>query len=238
MTKISHTPNTIKYSTPLSGEEGQKLKRSKVSTVIHTELKGPNREAYPITSTHEFGSHPDVHRVEHVLDKDERKPHPEDNKIVQHHIGEAEKLMKGHTYGHLAGHETHMRTYVNSTVKSGERPSVEGYKAHLAAHHDKQIAKVKMEKTTAAKTQAKNADLAHVEKNKKAFQRSFDIHHHMQQATNHLARGLDKSSKHPFETSIGGKKSGGEGYVANGLKIVNREEFSKANLAKKDAFKK
>ena len=41
---IEHTPNTITYHTPASSEEGKKLKRSKVSAVIHTELQGPEKQ--------------------------------------------------------------------------------------------------------------------------------------------------------------------------------------------------
>ena len=235
--KISHTPNTLKYETDANSEEGKKLTKSKVSAVIHTKINKAGSPT-PITNSSNFGSHSDFHRVDHVVGKDERKLSPEHQKAVDHHVKEAEKLMKDHTYGHLAGHEGHLRTYINSTVRSGDTPSVSGYKAHLAAHHDKQIAAVKMEKTKAAKTREKNNSLAHVDKNKSAFQHSFDIHHHVQQATNHLARGLDAASKHPFETSIEGKTSGGEGYVANGVKIVDRAGFSAANLKASDKFKR
>jgi hypothetical protein len=74
-----------------------------------------------------------------------------------------------------------------------------------------------------------NADLSHVSKNASHFAKSFEIHHHLQQATNHLARGLDSSGGGGFNTRISGKAAGGEGYVANGLKVVDREGFSKAN---------
>ena len=241
--KISHTPNTLKYETDAKSEEGKKLKKSKISTVIHTKIDAeghphPITESIDITEAKGFGSHPDVHQVDHIVGKDERKLSPEHQKAVDHHVGEAEKLMKDHTYGHLAGHEGHLRTYINSTVRSGDTPSVPAYKAHLTAHHDKQIAAVKMEKTKAVKTDEKNNSLSHVDKHKGAFQRSFDIHHHVQQATNHLARGLDAASKHPFQTSIEGNKSGGEGYVANGVKVVDRTGFSAANLKATDRFKK
>ena len=51
----------------------------------------------------------------------------------------------------------------------------------------------------------------------------------MQQATNALADSLNKTAHGGVSTEIAGKPSGGEGFVAKGLKIVNREEFSKAN---------
>ena len=227
--KIGHTPNTIEYSTPSSSEEGKKLKKSKVSTVIHTELKGEHRAPHPITSMQGFHSHPDVHQVQHVVSPAERKLAPEDKKVIAGHLKAAESGMKDHSVGHLSGHEGSLRTYVNSTVTSGEKPSVEGYKTHLGASHDKKIESVKTIKAKESKSADKVAALAHVEKNKKSFGQTLDVHHHLQQATNHLARSLDKSSSGGFDTRIGGKATGGEGYVGNGLKVVDREGFAKAN---------
>lgn len=236
---IGHTPNTVEYHTPVNSPEGQKLKKSKVSLVVHTALKGPQREAHPITSMAGFQEHPDVHQVQHVVSGKEREIHPADKKTINTHLSAAQDLMKDHSHAHLSGHETHLRTYINSTVRNDGKPSTTGYKAHLAAAHDKKIEAVKMDATKAAKTADKNAALAHVDKNKKAFDRSFEIHHHVQQATNHLADALDKSSAHGggFQTRIGGKSSGGEGYVGGGLKIVNRPAFSKANLLKNVALR-
>ena len=58
---VSHTPNTIEYRARHDSDEAKKLKRSKVSVTIHTELKGEDRTAHPITDTSHFRSHPDVH---------------------------------------------------------------------------------------------------------------------------------------------------------------------------------
>ena len=236
---ISHTPNTIEYHTPVNSAEGQKLKKSKVSMVVHTELKGPERTAHPITSMAGFHEHPDVHQVQHVVSGKERELHPEDKKVINQHISAAQRLMKDHGHAHLSGHEGTLRTYINSTVRSGETPSTSGYKTHLAAAHNKKIEAVKTDATKAAKATERDAAVAHVEKNKKAFDRSLQIHHHVQQATNHLADALDKSSASGggFQTRIGGKASGGEGYVGGGLKVTNRNEFAKANFARSAALK-
>lgn len=227
--KISHTPNTLTYSTPSNSAEGKKLAKSKVSMTIHTKLVGPKGKPEPLTDTSGFKQHPDVHMVNHLVSKEEQKLSPEHKKAVLKHVAAAKKLMKNHSYNHLEGHADTLRTYVNSTVDSGDRPNVEGYKAHLAAKHDKEIAKMKTEKGKATKTAAKNAALAHVDTHNDAFKRSFDIHHHVQTATNLLANSLNHTAEGEFEHHIGEKKSGPEGFVANGLKIVNRTEFSKAN---------
>jgi hypothetical protein len=227
--KIKHTPNTLTYSTDKNSEEGKKLAKSKVSMTIHTRLVGPTGKPEPLTDMTGFHSHPDVHMVNHLVSKKEQTLSPEHKKAVMDHVDAASKLMKGHKYGYLDGHKDTMRTYVNSTVDSGERPNVESYKTHLAARHDKEIAKMKTDKGKAAKTATRDAAMAHIDKHQKEFKRSFDIHHHVQTATNLLANNLNHTAAGEFEHHIGEKKSGPEGFVANGLKIVNRTEFSKAN---------
>jgi hypothetical protein len=230
--KIRHTPNTLTYSVPKNSEEGKKLANSQVSVTIHSKLVGPKRKAKPITDQSSFGSHPDVHLVDHTVSKSEQKLSAGDKKAVLTHVTAASKLLKGHSYDHLTGHGETLRRYVNSTVDSGEKPNIKGYKSHLSNRSQKEIDKVKTEKAKNAKSAARDASLAHVDKNSKHFQRSFDIHDHVQRATNILARGLNSTAHGGYTHHIGEKESGPEGFVANGLKVVDREEFSKANRAK------
>lgn len=227
--RIGHTPNTVSYSVPKDSPEGKQLARSKVSMTIHSELKGSKRKAVPVSDQSVFRSHPDVHLVNHIVKSDEAKLSPEAKKAVLTHTSAAAELMKGHNYGHLPGHEEHLERYVNSTVDTGEKPNIEGYKAHLQKHWQKEIDKVKTEKAKTAKAAQRDAHMAHIEKNKEAFDRTFEIHHHLQQATNALADNLHQTAHGGVRTEMGGKQSGGEGFVANGVKIVNRREFSKAN---------
>ena len=239
--KISHQPNTIKYSTPVESEEGKKLKNSKVSMTVHTELKGPNKEAHPLSTLHGFKEHPDVHLVNHVVSsEDQRKIDPKIRSQAEGHIKQAEAAMHGHDCSHLEGHEEKLRRYINSTVSSGETPSTDGYKHFLKEKvHDPEINKVKMEKTKNAKTAVRDADLDHVEKNRQHFDKSFKIHGHLQAATNLLARGLGKVAGGEFEHHIDGQETGPEGFVSNGLKIVDRGEggFSAANRARSAILK-
>lgn len=229
---IEHTPNTITYSVKKNTPEGKKLAKSKVSMAIHTELKGASRTPHPIVNQSEFHSHPDVHLVDHTVSKEEQKLSPGDKKVVMSHLSSAKKMMKDHDYSHLTGHETHLRTYVNSTLDTGEKPSVEGYKKNLSSRWQKEIDKVKTEKAKGQKAASRDAALAHVEKNKEAFGKSFELHHHIQQATNALAQSLNRKASGGYTHRIGEKESGPEGFVAGGLKIVDRHEFSKANRAR------
>ena len=234
---ISFHPNTIKYSVPESSEEGKKIKRAKVGVAIHTELHGPNKEPEPITSASEFKSHPDVHMMSHVVGKEESKIHPEDRKTAEEHINKAEKLLGQQTHAHTSGHEIHLRTYINHTIRTGQTPSVEGYKAHLSAAHDKKIEGVKTVAAKASKQAAKEADIAHIDKNKEAFGRTFQIHHHLQQATNILADSLSRRAHGGYGHEIEGQKADPEGFVGGGLKIVNRQTFSAANFKRSEALR-
>ena len=238
--RISHKPNTIEYSVPTDTEEGKKLQNSKVSTVIHSELKGPDREASSITDTSEFRQHPDVHQVSPIVSHEEQHSvDPVTKRQVLKHLDQADKHTKTHSSEHLAGHENTLRTYINSTVRNNEKPSVEGYSAHLTAHHQKLINSVKQDKTKQAKTATMKATLAHVKGNKKAFDKSLQIHGHVQAATNLLARGLSKTAHGGYHHSIEGQETGPEGFVASGLKVVDRGEsgFSRANLARSAILK-
>ena len=238
--RISHQPNTIEYSVPTDTEEGKKLQNSKVSTVIHSELKGPNREASPITDTSEFRKNPDVHLVNHLVTHEEQHSvDPVTKRQVLGHLDQADKLSKNHPSDHLAGHEKTLRTYINSTVRNNEKPSVEGYVGHLNGHHKKLFDSVKTPKAKEAKNAAHFAAISHVNKNKKAFDKGLQIHGHVQAATNLLARGLSKTAHGGYHHKIEGQETGPEGFVANGLKVVDRGEsgFSRANLARSAILK-
>jgi hypothetical protein len=230
--KVAHTPNTIQYAVGRNTPEGKRLEKSKVSVTIHTELKGRNRRATPVLNQSEFGSHPDVHMVDHIIGDNDKKLTPEQRRPIMQHIANAQRLMRGHSYDHLAGHEVSLRTYMNSTLDTGEKPTVQGYVRHLGARLQKDVDKVKTEKTKTAKAATREAALTHIQKNKTAFQKTLDIHHHSQQATNLLSRALNNRTAGDYSYSVGGKKTGGEGFFAKGLKVVDRDEFSKLNRAR------
>lgn len=235
--EITHTPNTIEYRAAKKSPEGQKLMRSKVSAVIHSRLVGPNRKAEPITDTSDFHSHPDVHLVQHTVEPEHMLMSPKEKQQAKMHLDAADELMHNHSWEDLNGHEKHLRTYINRTVDSGDVPNVSGYIEHLKNVHQKLIDKVKTQKAKDAKTLTMEADIGHVLNNRKSFAKAFDIHNHVQQATNIMARNLDRHGAGGFTTHIGGKASGGEGYVSEGLKIVDRQGFSKANRERSAVLK-
>lgn len=234
---ISHQPNTIKYSVPENSEEGKKLKRSKVSIAIHSELTGPNKTAKPVKDFSEFRQHPDVHLQSHVVSPNEKKLEKEDKSIVDEHIKAAEPLIHSKNYDHLEGHQQTARSYINSTITKSERPTVDGYVSFLRDHHQKKIDAVKMQKTKDEKAAKRDFDIAHVKNNSKSFQNTFDAHYHLQKATDHLAKGLAKTASGGYDHEIEGEKTGPEGFVSNGLKIIDRSGFSRANLLRNQNLK-
>lgn len=232
---VSHKPNTIEYRTSADGEEGKKLRHSKVSVVIHSKLEGPNREASPITDMSAFKKHPDVHQINHVVTDDEqRSVDPNTQRRVKLHLHQASKLMKKHSFDHVSGHEIPLRTYINHTIRTGEEPTTEGYIRHKLAAHNKKIEGVKTDKAKQAKTDERDADVKHIEGNKEHFDRGFKLHHHVQLATNLLATGLAKVAHGGYSHHIDGEEAEPEGFVVKKHgqinKIVNRQGFSAANF--------
>ena len=232
--KISHTPNTIKYAVDKNSKEGRKLANSKLSIALHTQIDKSGK-AKPL-NYEDLKQHPDVHVMSHSVSKEEQNIDPDKKRQALKHIGSAKELMKGQDFSHLAGHEETLRRYTNSTIDSGETPSVSGYKQFLNNYHNKRIESVKTEKAKNQKTQEKEDALAHVQSNKDAFNRSLQIHHHIQRATYAVADGLSKTAHGGYEHSIEGQPSTGEGFVAKGLKFVPRG-FTVANRARSARFK-
>lgn len=246
-TTIAHTPNTIRYAVPRRSPEGQKLARSKVSMAIHTELSGAERTPTPILNTSEFRSHPDVHLINHVVPNEERQILPEHKKKAETHLEAAESLLADHDHSHTAGHSQTLRQYVNSLVESGAPASAKGYGKWLREYHNKKIATVKTEKAKATKAAARDAALDHVRTNADAFDRTFTIHNHLQQATNELAKSLGKSAHGGYQHTFAdtNEETGPEGFVAKEgvgipLKVVDRTPggFAAANRARSARFKK
>jgi hypothetical protein len=240
---VSFTPNTITYTA--KGEDAKKIKKSKIGVVVHQQYHGNNIEslhASPHVDMSKFKEHPDVHL--HGAEHDTSKiKHSEENEAGFHkHMAAAKEIHD--THGHKmynaihpkhSGESGHLATYINSTVRKDEVPSVKGFKEHVAAHYEKEAGKVKTEKSQQAKRAEGKAQIDHVEKNKAHYGNLLSMHHHLAQAKNHLVKSLE-THEGRYEHHIEGKKSKPEGFVVNSEhgpdKLVNRSEFARANLLK------
>lgn len=231
---ISHKPNTIKYSVSKNSPEGKKLAKAPLSVVLHSRISKTGKTT-PV-GPNELKDHPDVHVMSHTLSSEERTLNPQAKKKALEHIGAAKKLLQNHTHEHLTGHEETLQRYANSTIDTGEKPNVNGYKKFLDQYHQKRIDKVKTEKAKNEKRKELENAVRHVNDNKGKFDRSFDIHHHIQQATYSIAGALSKTASGGYKHYIDDKEASGEGFVSGGQKIVPRA-FTMANRARGAALK-
>jgi hypothetical protein len=238
--KVSFTPNTITYTA--HGKEADKIKRSKVGVVVHSKYSDDMKQATPHVDHENFKEHPDVHIHGAEHDTSKVKHSPENQSGFHKHMAAAKEIHD--THGHKmydaihpahSGETGHLSTYINKTVRTGEVPNVKGFKEHIQAEHEKKAAKVKTPKAKAEKTTEGAKQIAHVEKNKSHYGNLLTMHHHLQQAKNHLVSSLETHEGN-YQHHIEGKKSKPEGFVVHHdnqpTKLVNRAEFARQNLLK------
>jgi hypothetical protein len=245
--KASFTPNTITYTA--HGDEAKKAAKAKVGVAVHTQYHGKDiasLSAHHEVDHHEFKQHSDVHHHDASYDTSSAN-HSQSNQDEFHkHMAAAKAVHDEHgskMYSAIhpshSGDSGHLATYINSTVRTNSTPNVKGFKAHLDAHHAKQVAGVKTEKAQTAKRAKGDEEAAHVEKNKGHYENVLHAHNHLAAAKNTLVKSLE-SGKSNYEHHIEGKESKPEGFVVNHehngktepSKLVNRAEFARSNLLK------
>lgn len=236
--KFHFTPNTITYSTPTSSEEGKKIAKAKIGLLVHTSYEGPSfddMKANYTPETSHFGSHPDVHLFDNRQDIASTQYTKKQQEEFKNHMRAAVKHYAStdkEAYAAVDGHQDHLKTYINSTVRSGETPSTEGYRKHLAGRMQKEIDKVKTDAAKGKRSAEMNQHMAHIDANKQHFDSILNMHKHLQKAKDVLIDALGSHQK--YEHSIDGKPSKPEGYVAvrnnRPTKLVDRAEFSRANF--------
>lgn len=243
---VSFTPNTITYTA--HGEHAKAVKKSKIGVAVHTKYHGDDlssMSAHHHVDSENFKQHPDVHH--HTAEHDTSKvDYPEHAQHEFHkHMEAAKNIHDTHgakMYKATAKHQgehTHLTTYINKTVDTGEVPHVEGLKKHIKGVYDKAASKLKTEKGQAGKHAESKEHTSHIEKHKEHYQNLLTMHHHLQQAKNTLVKHLETHEGH-YEHHINGQKSKPEGFVVNHThegkteptKLVNRAEFARQNRLK------
>ena len=239
--KYHFTPNTITYSQSKDSPEGKKIAKAKIGVAVHTEYRGngdlEDMQAHYGFNAHEEGSgfrqHSDVHllptHVEHPAKPPRTKFHTHMQRAVEEFEGATDE-----THQAVNNHRISLKTYINSTVRTGAKRSVAGYQAWLKAKHQGEVDKLKTPAGKAKRQQAMDSDLDHVRRNRHHFQRILNIHDHLENAKDELVTHLERMSHHGYEHSIHGKPTGPEGFVAirhnRPTKLVKRGVFSQANF--------
>jgi hypothetical protein len=237
--KYHFTPNTITYSTPHSSEEGSNIEKSKLGVVVHTAYHGRNfndmKVDYAPDLSH-FGKHQDVHMIDNRNDVDSAKLSTSQSLNFRNRMQAATNHFKdsntAKAFKHIQGHEEHMTTYINKSIRDNKEPNIDDYADHVKARHLKEISKVKTQKSIDQKTGTMNDQLNHIQKNKTSFAHVLNMHKHLQSAKDELVHAL--SAKPKYEHTINGSPSKPEGYVIvrnnRPTKLVDRKEFSRANF--------
>lgn len=236
--KVSFTPNTITYSMPASSKHGKAALNSKIGVAVHTAYKGDNLEnmqAQYAPQLNHFGNHRDVHLISTEHNLNDVKYDEDKQKEFNTHMKAASKAARSiSTQGHdaVGAHKIPLKTYINSTVRNGTSPSVQGFIDHYTKSHDKKIDTVKSAKAKEGKTVEKQLALQHVLDNREHFQNMLNLHNHLQKAKDVLTNSLSTTSE--FSHHIRGKKSKPEGFVVvrnnRPTKFVDRKDFSAANF--------
>lgn len=237
----SFQPNTIRYGLKKGSAEESHAKQSKIGVAIHTVYK--NGKAQPISDRDRsrLSHHTDVQNFSTKVEK-MPKLSDEDHKILSHHIGKAEELnSKLGSHGHdiIKKHGIHLETYINHHIRNGGTPSIDGFKSYLKARGEKEAEKVKTQKTKEQKIAAMKSISDHVDEHHQHYENGLKLSHHLQSATNHMAKILAKTSDLSHHIGSSNEETGPEGYVfyhksSHGktpLKIVDRNEFSRLNFA-------
>jgi len=230
-------PNTISYSIPHNHEEGKKVDKAKIGVAVHTAYKGPTLDSMKAeynADTSNFNEHPDVHMISPRVDHKDLTYSKKDQDEFQKHMAAAIAAHSQHkNYEHLEGHQEHLKTYINSTVRNNTKPSLEGYQTHLRTHHQKKADGVKSEAAKQRHIDAGEELVTHSNKKTKQFNATLAVHQNLQKAKNVLNKVL--SSKTTYGHHVGEQQVKPEGFVSvinnRPTKIVDRDEFSRLNFA-------
>lgn len=240
--KVSFTPNTITYTA--KGEQADKIKKSQLGVIVHTQYHGKDIHSMQADShpdLHNFGKNDDVWMKSANHDTKQIHYSEEDQKEFNNHMGAAKAIHDEHKGKMYKATEPHrgeagqLETYINQTVRTGEKPSAKGLSSHIEEKYNKAITKLKTPAAQARKKQEAKMHTDHIEKNKDHYENLLNMHHHLQQAKNVLVKNLEQHTG-GLEHHIDGKPTGPEGFVINHAgeptKLVNRAEFARANLLK------
>jgi hypothetical protein len=238
--KYKFTQNTITYAARKDSPQGRKIAASKMGFVVHTKYSGKNlgdmKASFDVDHD-AFQQDPHVNLVNPEVRTDLDHGHDEaSQKEYEGHKAkalEAYRRVTPEAMETLGDHDVHLKTYINSTVRDGTKPTTIGYIAHLSKKRDTEMGKVKTEASKKKKADQFNGMIDRVLQHKKGFSAALEMHGHLQNAKNTLIKALGNPTE--FEHTVGGKEVKPEGFVSirggRPTKLVDREEFSRLNFA-------
>jgi hypothetical protein len=240
---LSFTPNAITYTVDKDSPQGRRASAANIGIVVHTRYVGSrgyhtklqDMKADFDVDQRAFQNDPNVHMI---------NPEVQGASISNIEKTQFEKTIAQATkqyadMGHdglefLEGHDVIIKTYVNTTVRDGSKPSAAGFLKYIKGRYAKDVEKLKSEAGKLKKQKEADEIIAHFDENKDNLDAMFKVHNSLQKAKDILNSALASSVDSGFRTSMGGEPTKPEGFVAirNGRpsKIVDRAEFSRNNF--------
>lgn len=239
------TPNTITYSAHKDSEEGKKIGPAKFGIYTHTQYVGKTGKSMSANYSPDlegFKDHKDVYHRYGGHDTSKVKMSGKQHLEYAEHVKAAQKVHDKHgeymyhalenpgpAHGSL---RDHVKSYINSTVDTQEKPSVSGLQKHLENKYDKQIEKLK---TDAGKKKYQDElanHIHHTKLHKQNLENVFSVHQHLQKAKDVLVHALAQHTG-GLNHEVKGQPVKPEGFVVNHegqlSKLNDRNEFNRLN---------
>jgi hypothetical protein len=254
---ITFHPNTIVYAIPAKSELAKRILGSNIGVVWHTTYRGDSFESMSASFGEEIASKlkeakevwsvdamfKDVSGNSTMTQKDTDKV----TKVLSA-AGKKFNTVKKSTFDGLTNHPERLmrtKTFINSKVRQGEmikNPNkfVTELVDYIYEYYQKEIDKVKTEKTKIAKAEKRKEVLSYFSNTPKSqLVAMFELYNLIVEAKIMIVRQLDKAKRVGtfLKTADGFKVTEQEGFVAidrmgkNAIKLVDRLQFSKANFS-------
>lgn len=243
--ELKFTPNTITYSADKNTAQGRRVLGSDLGIVVHTRYKGKtltDMQASFDVDQSKFNKDPSVNVISPELSDPGKFPAVSKSQYEKaiKDATEAYKSIKDPTFYHMADQNILIKTHINEHVRQGTSITVKSYIKFLQDRMKKEMNSVKTESAKLKKREKYEGLIETVNKYKDEFEKGFTLHSAVQKAKDALVQGLSNTPGE-FRTTIGGKPTKPEGFVAirggKPTKLVDRSEFSAANFAS-GAFQK
>ncbi len=245
-------PNTIVYAAPVNSKMGQQIKNAKFGIVFHTTYDSLQSGASFGADVSGLRRRPDVWFDDAFFKNDTGYVTLTDDDVqrVQSLVNEADQVNSKINYGNLP--LAKMNIYLNSEIRGGAfaddpQGSYEGFVNWNKNRIQKKVDRLKSERGKQRAMAAGQADLEAVERSRTDILNVFRLSRLLFEAKNIFIEKYNNAiyaTKHFVDDGSGDLKvTNPEGYVAvdfagNGVKFVDRLEFSRANFMMDKGFKK
>ena len=216
------TPNTVTYHIAADSDIGKRMSRTSAGIAVHSKTVGPNQpdERLDINELNLNGPVLIIGPtfIEHGANVDQSKI-KQASTFVQKYARDIDSFLDANTLASMKMSDVPdiFYTYINAMVKTGQLDN-------LAGNFSKWLPTSKVSAVKQAKL------LEYINQNSKGAVAILTTIQAIMTIKDEIVNQLD-SADSPIRASINGAP-GGEGYVAQDSKLVNRQFFSQANFAK------